>query len=432
METNETGKSKLTVDHIIKAANEPIALDNELLGHIELRKLTLSDAKFITKLEISLSDREFTQAVIQHQLIQPVTDVDTLLTWTDEQLLQVAFDWWKITGLSPLTEVGAMEELRRAITQGITQMLKPSGLGLENALIKDLQENLRKIGQDMTRDWASISGANALVAGLASKPAELRMAEAMMAEVQKHSALIQQFTKDWARISGAETMMAGLANKVAFPLFVDSLYEGMQEQFRFAQEAIKDSARITGTEAMMAGLESALAASQIADAMAKDMQDSLRSAEEVIEKWARTQDIQAIAAGIQHEHLLPKLGENMAADIKPIFVPDPSIKLASGMVKHIEEIIDDINKELVDEETVKLSVVLNNGKEIIITYIGYYNPTIVHLEGIDLITKNKVTVLLSMNNIQLVCEVIKKADRLTHRPIGFQTQAKADEGETPT
>lgn len=100
-------------------------------------------------------------------------------------------------------------------------------------------------------------------------------------------------------------------------------------------------------------------------------------------------------------------------DFNPILpeippLPDKTYKYASGYVERIEENLNDYTKDLKDDETVLLKVLLNDGSTFIPNFFGYHNPHLVIVKGHDSMG-NESMVLLNQNDIQIIITKLKKS-----------------------
>jgi hypothetical protein len=104
--------------------------------------------------------------------------------------------------------------------------------------------------------------------------------------------------------------------------------------------------------------------------------------------------------------------------------------LAGALVGRIENWIAGCEKNLKPTEQLRVTALLPGDIRILVTFIGYRNPDLVALDGINLSTGRGCALLLHQDLLQLLCEFESLAPNEPRRKIGFQTtdEENADAG----
>ena len=100
---------------------------------------------------------------------------------------------------------------------------------------------------------------------------------------------------------------------------------------------------------------------------------------------------------------------------------DAKLFYANEVHARIESLIEATNKDLEEGQSLSVHFILNDGSQIIPTFIGYQNPNFVTVNSIDL-NNNEIQVLLSHTNIQIVITILNKPN--DRKPIGFQSKTE--------
>ena len=100
--------------------------------------------------------------------------------------------------------------------------------------------------------------------------------------------------------------------------------------------------------------------------------------------------------------------------------------LADTFVDRLEKRIAVIQQRLAENEQLKVTAILPTGREILVDFIGYSNPHLVAIEGIDLATAKPATLLAHQESVQLLCSVESVEPQKPRRTIGFLHNEKSN------
>ncbi|MHB1355270.1 MAG: hypothetical protein ACYCZF_04745 [Anaerolineae bacterium] len=95
--------------------------------------------------------------------------------------------------------------------------------------------------------------------------------------------------------------------------------------------------------------------------------------------------------------------------------------MASGLVERMNRDFMEIKAKVKPEEEIIFIASLYNGQELIVTHLGYHNPSIVIIDGFYPGTEISATVFVHQNTVQITCLIHKKNSNST-RSIGFETE----------
>lgn len=94
------------------------------------------------------------------------------------------------------------------------------------------------------------------------------------------------------------------------------------------------------------------------------------------------------------------------------------VQLASTFMSRIEDTVADLQKELKENEQLRLSVFFPAG-EIVVESFGYYNPNMVSIKGVEVRSKRPWRVLAHQSAVQILCTIETSQSDTPRRTIGF-------------
>ncbi|MGH9437719.1 MAG: hypothetical protein ACRD22_07445 [Terriglobia bacterium] len=98
-------------------------------------------------------------------------------------------------------------------------------------------------------------------------------------------------------------------------------------------------------------------------------------------------------------------------------------KLADTFVTSLREMIEKLQSKLEPDQEMSVIIVGPGGREILVDFIGYRNPNIVIIRGMDRISQNRCQLFGHQESIQLLCTREPRIDPNSRRTIGFQQTA---------
>ena len=101
-------------------------------------------------------------------------------------------------------------------------------------------------------------------------------------------------------------------------------------------------------------------------------------------------------------------------------MPPKNPQLADTFVGELKEWISGLEKELEPNKQLRLTVILANGKEVVVEWFGYHNPNLVAIKGTYIPNGHSCTVLVHQESVQVLCEIEDKEPSKPQRQIGFQ------------
>lgn len=104
--------------------------------------------------------------------------------------------------------------------------------------------------------------------------------------------------------------------------------------------------------------------------------------------------------------------------------------LASVYHERIQVQIEDFCKELEKDEMAMVTVPLKNGTTVVAEWFGYYNPSMILVEGKRMEDGHQVRLLIHQTDLQIVMQKVKsEEEKPVMKKIGFQLREK--EAEQP-
>lgn len=95
------------------------------------------------------------------------------------------------------------------------------------------------------------------------------------------------------------------------------------------------------------------------------------------------------------------------------------VMLADAFVARLRLWLRDTEAQLQEHEQLHVSAIVA-GREVVVDFIGYHNPDLVALQGIDPTTGRRATLLAHQKAVQLLCAVEAVETGVPRRRIGFQ------------
>lgn len=103
-------------------------------------------------------------------------------------------------------------------------------------------------------------------------------------------------------------------------------------------------------------------------------------------------------------------------------------RLAGALVERIEKWIAKCEKGLKPNEQLRVTALLPGDIRILVTFVGYRDPDLVAIDGINLSTGRGCAMLLHQDLVQLLCEFELLGPNEPRRKIGFQSAGEEDTG----
>ena len=94
--------------------------------------------------------------------------------------------------------------------------------------------------------------------------------------------------------------------------------------------------------------------------------------------------------------------------------------LADTFVDRLEQRILDLQKRLTPNQQLLVTAILGTGRELRVDFIGYSNPNLVAIDGIEMATGKTATLLVHQESVQLLCRIESLEPEKQRRDIGFR------------
>lgn len=102
-----------------------------------------------------------------------------------------------------------------------------------------------------------------------------------------------------------------------------------------------------------------------------------------------------------------------------VFAPLRDVTMANTFVDRLQSWIAGVEERVEEDEQIRLVAPLPNGKELLVQYIGYYNPTLIALQGVLTDSEMVCDLLVHQCSVQLLCSIEKVGESESKRKIGF-------------